>query len=116
MSRHQQVTVGQRGDRHPQHGEGDAEAAVLLQPRHAQRDDRDVAVPGLGQRLAQQVYVVGRAAAAAGLRDHQRDLVRVVAAARKRVEELADDQQGGVADVVVDVFQPRVHDRAAVVL
>ena len=38
----------------------------------------------------------------------------VVAPVLHRVDELADDQQGGIAGVVVDVLQPLVHDAPVV--
>jgi len=41
--------------------------------------------------------------------------VRVVTAVFDGVNKLADDQQGGIAGVVMDVFQPLVNDGAAVV-
>ena len=47
-----------------------------------------------------------RRGSAAGLGDEQGDLVRVVAAVLDRVHKLADHQQGGIAGVVVDIFQP----------
>ena len=57
-----------------------------------------------------QMDVVGRAAAAAGLGDQQSHLMQVVLAAFHRVDELADDQQGGITGVVMDVFEALVHD------
>ncbi len=58
---------------------------------------------------------IGGAAAAAGLGHHQRDVVEVVFAALEGGNHLADGEQRGVADVVVDVFQPFVHDLLPVV-
>ena len=65
--------------------------------------------PHAGQRLADERDVVGGAAAAARLRDDDGQLVRVVAAAHHSLHDLAGDQDGRVADVVVHVLQARVH-------
>ncbi len=54
--------------------------------------------------------VVGGAAAAARLRDEQPDLVQVVAPDFHRGDQLADDQERGIAGVVVDILEPLVHD------
>ena len=76
----------------------------------------NIAVARLDERLAQQLDVVGRTAAAAGLGDEQRQLVvQIVFAAVQRVEELPDDEQRRVAGVVVDVFQAQLRDLAAAV-
>ena len=90
------------------------EAGVGLQARQVDRDDGDIAQTRLLQRLAQQMDVVGGPAAAAGLGDEQGHLMQVVLAALHRVDELADDQQGGVTGVVVDVLEPLVHDAPVV--
>ena len=60
--------------------------------------------------------VVGGPAAAAGLGDEQGDFMGVIAAVLNGVDHLPDDQQGGVAGVVVDVFQAAVHDGFPVVV
>ena len=62
------------------------------------------------QGLSQQVDIVGRTAAAAGLELEKRALMRVVFARLERVDELSDDEDGGIAGVVVDVFQPGLGD------
>ena len=73
------------------------------------RDDRDVPEPHGLQRLADERDVVGGAAAAAGLGDEHGQLVGVVLARQHRFHNLARDQDGRVADVVVHVLQARVH-------
>ena len=62
------------------------------------------------QRLAQQMDVVGRPAPAPGLEEDEGHPVRVVPAALEGVDELADHQNGGVAGVVMDIFEPRLRD------
>ena len=110
----QQVAVEHGVDHLPHQGEGEGEAGVFLQPGQVYGDDGDEGQPRLFQRLAQQVDVVGRPAAAPGLGDEQGHLVGVVAPVLDGVDELADDQQGGVTGVVVDVFQALVHDAPVV--
>ena len=61
------------------------------------------------ERLADKRDVVRGTAAAAGLRDEHRQLVGVVLAGHDRFHDLARDQDGRVADVVVHVLQARVH-------
>ena len=69
----------------------------------------------LDQCLAQQMNVVGGAAAAAGLGDEQGGVVQIILAAVQCVQKLTDDQQGRIAGVVVDVFQAQLcHGTAAV--
>ena len=59
--------------------------------------------------------VVGSTAAAAGLGDEQRGVIQIIFAAVQRVQELANDQQGRIAGIVVDIFQAQLcHSTAAV--
>ena len=51
----------------------------------------------------QQMDVVGSTAAAAGLGDDQRGVIQIIFAAVQRVQELANDQQGRIAGIVVDI-------------
>ena len=61
------------------------------------------------QRLADERDVVGRAAATARLRDDDRKLVRVVFTRHDRFHDLARDQDGRIADIVVHILETRVH-------
>ncbi len=109
---HNQVADQQRiGDLY-QHGFGQLKAGVCvgLQTREIERDNRDEPVAVFDQRLAHQMDVVGRAAAAAGLRQDERDLVDIIFAGLDRIQQLADDQQRGVAGVVVHVAQALLRD------
>ena len=59
--------------------------------------------------------VVGSTAAAAGLGDEQGGVVQIILAAVQCVQKLANDQQGRIAGVVVDVFQAQLcHSTTAV--
>ena len=74
-----------------------------------------MAEPGLFQRAADEAYVVAGAAAAAGLRHGDGEMICVVFSGQNGAHDLADDRDGGEAGVVIDVFQARV-DGAAVVV
>ena len=67
------------------------------------------------ERLADERDIVGGAAAAARLRDHHGGALGVVLSALQRVDELPRDAEGGVAGIVVNVFEPLVDDGAGVV-
>ena len=106
--REQQIAV-QHGIRHTVVlGHAEREAGVMLQPRKTERNDRHIIVARASKRLAQQRYVVGCTAAAAGLKQDQRDLVRVVAPRGDRLEKLPDDQNRGITGVVVHIAEPCV--------
>ena len=109
---HDEVAVHHGEDRLAQEGNGELEAGVLLQAGEVHRHHGHKLQSGFFQRLAQQVDVVGRPAAAARLRDEQSHLMYVVLAALHGVNELPDHQQRGITGVVVDVFLPRLHDLA----
>ena len=113
--RHQHVTVKDAGNDLAQQRQGQRQAAAFLQAGEVQRCYGDIAVPSLDQRLAQQLDVVGGTAAAARLGDKQGGMLQVILAAVQRVQKLADDQQGRVAGVVVDVLQALLRHLAAAV-
>ena len=68
------------------------------------RDDRNLRIAGVVERLAQERLVVRKAAVANVLASADSDLVGVVLPATKRGERLADDDLRGEADVVVHVL------------
>ena len=112
---HDAVAVDQGGDDLADERERQLEAGRLLKSAQIDGNDRDVLEARLLERLAQQEDVVAGAAAAAGLRDGEGDLVQIVLAGVQRVDELADDQQRRDAGVVVDVLEAFGHDAGAVV-
>ena len=113
--RTQHIAVEDAGDTLARQREGHLEAAVLFQTGKVQACHRDLRVTGLDQCLAQQMDVVGSTAAAAGLGDEQGRVIQVILAAVQGIQKLADDQQGRIAGVVVDVFQAQLcHGAAAV--
>ena len=108
--RHEKVGVKHGVEHVVDHRQRQAEAGVLLDAREAEGDHRHIAVPRLFKRLAQKGDVVRGAAAAAGLEQHQRHLLRVVFAALQGVDELTDDEDGRIAGVVVYILEARVAD------
>ena len=92
------------GDLH-EHGLGQLEAGVALKAGKVQRNNRNEAVAVLFERLAKQVDIVGCPAAAAGLRQDERDLMHIVPAGLDGVHQLTDDEQCGVTGVVMYVAQ-----------
>ena len=111
----EQVAVEDAGDGPARQRQGHLEAAVLLQTGEVQAGNRDLRVARLDQRLAEQVDVIGRTAAAAGLGDEQGGVFQIILAAVQGVQKLADDQQRRIAGVVVDVFQTQLGHGAAAV-
>ena len=78
-------------------------AGVLLQAK-GEGEDGDIVQPRLFQSFAEHVDVVGGPAAPAGLGDEQGHFMGVIASVLNGVDHLADDQQCGIAGVVVYVF------------
>ena len=113
--RTQHIAVEDAGDALARQRKGHLEAAVLFQTGKVQACHRDLRVTGLDQRLAQQMDVVGGAAAAAGLGDQQGGVLQIILAAVQRIQKLADDQQRRVAGIVMHILQPQLcHGTAAV--
>ncbi len=113
---HQQVSVDKCAVRLQQHEKGELEAGILLHPLEVQADYRDVGELTLLQRLAQQKQVVARPAAPSGLGDDQSNLVCVEIAVLDRVDELADDELGWIADVIVYISEAFADDVRPLVL
>lgn len=65
--------------------------------------------PGLLQGPADKADIVAGPASASGLGDQDGGAAHVVLAGIDRGHQLAHHNQGGVAGVVVDVFQSHVH-------
>ena len=112
---HDQIAVEDGGDGLAGNGQIHLEAGVLLKAREVQAGHGNVAVACPVQRLAQQMDVVGGAAAAAGLGDEQGGVIQVILAALQSVQKLADDQQGRVAGVVVHILQAQLRHLTAAV-
>ena len=86
---------------------------MLLNARQAEGDHGDILVARLFQGLAQQGDVVGGPAAAAGLELDHGHLVGIVFSRLQRLHQLADDQNGGITGVVVNIAQARFHHLGA---
>ena len=92
------------------HGQLKARVGVFLQTGEVERDDRNIVISQLEQGFSQQMDVVGRTASAAGLRQHECDLVRIIRAGLQRIDQLSDDEQRRIAGVVVDILQSGLRD------
>ena len=75
--------------------------------RSADTDDRHLLEAGVHDRLADQRRVVG-GAALSQLGDGHGHLVQVILARLQRLDQVAHDQGGWVADLVVGVFQSHI--------
>ena len=112
QTHHEQIAQDERRHGGLEHRGRNLETGVALAGVvEGQRDDRYVVKPCLVQALADERDVVGRATAATGLRDDESGLVHIVLATGGRFHDLAGDEDGRIADVVVHVLEARVHGR-----
>ena len=102
---HEQIAVHERFAGTFQHRRCRLEARVAFQPLEAQRDDRNLWISGVNQRLADQTVVVGGSTHAAGLRNGERHMIGIVLALDDGVHQLSDDHDRRIAGVVVHVFE-----------
>ena len=112
---HERIPVKNSEREFGQRFEVDGEAAVLFQSRKVQGYDGNVRKFRF-ERLPYERNVVGRAAAAARLGDHDGGMLHVIFAAFEGVDELSRHAERGIAGVVMDVFEPFVDDGAGVVV
>ena len=110
---HHQVAVDDRKDRLPENGKGQLEARVFLHAGEVQGHHGHIVKARPGQCLPEQVEIVGGTAAAAGLGDEQGHLMGIIAATMDGINELADDQNGREAGVVMDVLLPLLQNGMA---
>ena len=96
------------------HGNRPAVAGILFQTHEIERDHRHLR-EGILECLAQQVNIIRCSASAAGLRQHERDLVDVVLAAFQRGHELSDAQERRITGIVMHIFQTLIHDLACLI-
>ena len=89
------------------------EARIVFNALRGNGDHWNLRITSIDQRLANQAEIVCGSAHAAGLRDGERGVLRIVFAVQNRVHELADNHDGRVAGVVVDVFEAGFHVFAA---
>lgn len=111
---HQIVSVKNRKCQLQKQGKVYFDAVPLFQAGKIQGHDGDLGELRF-QRLAYEGNIVGRAAAAARLRDHHRRPVHVVFPAFERVDILPDDAERGIAGIVVHVFEALVDNGAGIV-
>ena len=112
---HEDVSEHDRINQLDQQFGRDLEAGLWIKAVEIEGDHGHVTKPGFLQSAPDKSDVIGRAAAPAGLRHDQRHLVRVIAAACQRFHELSHRDEGRIAGVIVDVFEPRVYGAAVVI-
>ncbi len=88
---------------------GDLEAGILLQAAQIYGNHGDLGMPRLLQGTADKADIVAGAAAASRLGNQYGCLVQIVSAGLDGLHDLPHHNQGGVAGVVVYVFQSHVH-------
>ena len=85
------------------------EAGIALDTRQVQGDDRDLLHVCLLQGTADEADIVRRTASATGLAHDNGGLVQVIFAGQQSFHDLSDYQQGGIAGIVVNIFQTYIH-------
>ena len=88
-----------------QHLRRDGETGVGFNALSRQCDDGNLGVPSVDKPLAQEPSVVARATLTTRLGDPHGGAVRVGLPAQELADELADDDDGRVAGIVVDVLE-----------
>ena len=81
---------------------------MMLKPREAEGNYGNVSKACLSEGFSDKKYVIRGAATATRLEHNQSDLVYVVFTALERIDKLTYDKYGGIAGVVMAVFEPRV--------
>ena len=94
----------------------DLETGVVFQALNGKRNDWNLRISRIAQALTQQCGVVRCAAHSTRLRDADGGLIGICSTRHEFVNELTDDDDCGVAGVVVDVLQARFHGLTAGVL
>ena len=113
---HQCIAVNNGRHKFFQHGQVQLKARLCVHAVHVQAYNRDIAEACFFHALAQQVNIVGGTAAAARLRKDNGGFFKVVFSAFQRADNLPDNEQRGVANITVDVFQSRFDNFASGVL
>ena len=108
---HQQIRIEDSVDHFEAQCRCQFQTTVLFQSGKVQGEHRHLREL-FRHALPQQVDIVGRTAAAAGLGDQQGGVIDIILAAFQGFHELSHDQQGRVTGVVVDVFQTFLHHGA----
>ena len=74
-----------------------------------------MSVSGFLQSTADKTDIVGRAAAAPGLADDNRQMIGVIISGKDGVHNLSDNDQRRLAGIIVYIFKPHVHGLTVVV-
>ena len=92
------------------------EAGIALDTRQVQGDDRDLLHVCFLQGTADEADIVRRTASATGLAHDNGGLVQVIFAGQQSFHDLSDYKQGGIAGIVVNVFQTYIHGVLVVIV
>ena len=107
---HKQVAIEQREYSVVQHSGRHLEARIrFIQLLECERDNRDMAQTRSLQRLANEADVVGCATAATCLGNDHSKFIGVITARCNRFHDLASNQDGRVANIVVHILQTSIH-------
>ena len=104
----QQVAVKERLDRIDKAASVEGERIRFESPA---REYRHLRIARILQRLAHQCHIVRRTARSTRLKQQDRRVIGIVLARFQRSEQLADDDDGGIAHVVVHIAQPEIDRR-----
>ena len=113
---HQQIPVYNCLARIRQQRQGKPESRIFLHPVGVERNHGNVALAGFVKRTADKSHIVACPAAAACLRHHDSQLVRVIPAGEHRIHNLSNRDNGGITGIVVDKFQPHINSGTVIVL
>ncbi len=112
---HEQVPIGHAGKHLAQKRERDPEPRGIIQPLQVQGNHRHLSHARIPQCLAQQRHIIGSPAAAAGLRQDQGCMVRIVFPGFQGRNHLADGEQSRITSVIVHILLPRAADLRSLV-
>ena len=113
---HDQIAQHKHLARVQQHGQGDLEARIAFHAVEIQADDGNLGQARFFQRPADERHIIAGAAAAPRLAHDEGQFIHIVLAAEHRFHHLTHGDDGGVAGVVVHVFEAGVDGAAAVVM
>ena len=105
---HQQITVDRRLDGIHHHLTAEGKAVRLL-GQSAHSKDGDVREARIAQCLAQHTEIVRRAARTAGLKECDARVVGITHPCLECREQLSNDDNRGIAHIVVHIAQPQIH-------
>lgn len=110
IHRLEKIAIQRRLDEFFYQSETQTKPGLLLFSGQIQRDDRNLMESRFIQSVADDVKVVSRAAGTARLGNQKSDAIRIVAAMFQRADQLPDDQNAGIADIVMAIAESGIGD------